>query len=81
MKKKAKSYSADFKQEAVRRMAQATTIIGLAKELAFGGSSSISGATSCGQAAGRGWSDAEAGRQGASRRPFPRQCPGGNSAT
>jgi transposase-like protein len=33
MKKKAKSYSADFKQEAVRRMAQATTIIGLAKEL------------------------------------------------
>ena len=33
MKKKAKSYSVDFKQEAVRRMAQATTIIGLAKEL------------------------------------------------
>jgi len=33
MKKKAKSYSADFKQDAVRRMAQATTIIGLAKEL------------------------------------------------
>jgi transposase-like protein len=33
MKKKARSYSVDFKQEAVRRMAQATTIIGLAKEL------------------------------------------------
>ena len=33
MKKKAKSYSAEFKQEAVRRMAQAATIIGLAKEL------------------------------------------------
>jgi transposase len=33
MKKKAKSYSADFKQDAVRRMAQVTTIIGLAKEL------------------------------------------------
>ena len=33
MKKKARSYSADFKQEAVRRMAQATTIIGLAQEL------------------------------------------------
>jgi hypothetical protein len=32
MKKKARSYSVDFKQEAVRRMAQATTIIGLAKE-------------------------------------------------
>jgi transposase-like protein len=33
MKKKAKSYSAEFKQEAVRRMAQAATIIGLAEEL------------------------------------------------
>jgi transposase len=33
MKKKARSHSVDFKQEAVRRMAQATTIIGLAKEL------------------------------------------------
>jgi transposase len=33
MKKKQKSYSADFKQEAVRRMAQAKTITGLAKEL------------------------------------------------
>ena len=33
MKKKPRSYSADFKQEAVRRMGQATTIIGLAKEL------------------------------------------------
>jgi transposase-like protein len=33
MKKKAKSYSTDFKQEAVRRMAQAETIIGLANEL------------------------------------------------
>ena len=33
MKKKARRYSVDFKQEAVRRMAQATTIIGLAKEL------------------------------------------------
>jgi transposase-like protein len=33
MKKKPRSYSADFKQEAVRRMAKATTIIGLAKEL------------------------------------------------
>ena len=33
MKKKARSYSVDFKQEAVRRMAQATTVIGLAKEL------------------------------------------------
>jgi transposase-like protein len=33
MKKKGKSYSTDFKQEAVRRMAQAETIIGLDKEL------------------------------------------------
>jgi transposase len=33
MKKKARSYSIDFKQEAVRRMAGATTIVGLAKEL------------------------------------------------
>src|ERR1700684_2817654 len=33
MSKKPRSYSADFKQEAVRRMGQATTIIGLAKEL------------------------------------------------
>jgi transposase-like protein len=33
MKKKAKRYSVDFKQEAVRRMAQATTIVGLAKQL------------------------------------------------
>ena len=33
MKKKARSYSADFKQEAVRRMAEATTVIGLAQEL------------------------------------------------
>jgi hypothetical protein len=29
MKKRARKYSVDFKQEAVRRMAQATTIIGL----------------------------------------------------
>jgi transposase-like protein len=33
MKKKPKRYSVDFKQEAVRRMAQATTIVGLANEL------------------------------------------------
>ena len=33
MKKKVKSYSTEFKLEAVRRMAQAETIIGLAKEL------------------------------------------------
>src|ERR1700733_2137327 len=33
MKKKARKYSVDFKQEAVRRMAQATTIVGLANEL------------------------------------------------
>lgn len=33
MSKKTRSYSADFKQEAVRRMAQAKTITGLAKEL------------------------------------------------
>jgi transposase-like protein len=33
MKKKPRSYSADFKQEAVRRMAQAKTISGLANEL------------------------------------------------
>ena len=33
MKKKPRSYTVDFKQEAVRRMAQATTIIGLAEEL------------------------------------------------
>jgi transposase len=33
MKKKPRSYSLDFKQEAVRRMAQAETIMGLAKEL------------------------------------------------
>jgi transposase len=32
-KKKPKSYSADFKQDAVSRMAQAKTITGLAKEL------------------------------------------------
>src|SRR5580658_3385082 len=33
MKKRARKYSVDFKQEAVRRMAQATTIVGLAKQL------------------------------------------------
>ena len=33
MKKKSKKYSVDFKREAVRRMAQATTIVGLANEL------------------------------------------------
>jgi transposase len=33
MKKKARSYSVDFKQEAVRRMGQAETITGLAQEL------------------------------------------------
>ena len=34
MKKKSRNYySVDFKQEAVRRMAEATTIIGLAQEL------------------------------------------------
>jgi transposase-like protein len=32
-KKQPRSYSADFKQEAVRRMSEATTIIGLAQEL------------------------------------------------
>jgi transposase len=32
-KKKARSFSIEFKQEAVRRMAQATTIVGLANEL------------------------------------------------
>ncbi len=32
-KKKARSYSTDFKQEAVLRMAQATSITGLAEEL------------------------------------------------
>jgi hypothetical protein len=71
MKKKARSYSVDFKQEAARRMAQDTTIIGLAKELGFGGSCPTSGATSFGRVAGLGLSDAEAGRQGASLRPFP----------
>src|ERR1700759_167254 len=33
MGKKTRSYSAEFKQEAVRRMAHATSITGLAKEL------------------------------------------------
>jgi transposase-like protein len=33
MKKKPRSYSVEFKQEAVRRMSEATTIIGLAEEL------------------------------------------------
>src|SRR5271156_1009284 len=33
MKKKARSYSIDFKQEAVRRMGETTTVIGLAEEL------------------------------------------------
>jgi transposase-like protein len=33
MRKKTKSYSADFKLNAVNRMAQAKTITGLAKEL------------------------------------------------
>jgi transposase-like protein len=33
MSKKRKSYSADFKQDAVSRMAQAKTITGLAREL------------------------------------------------
>ena len=35
MKRKTKSYSVDFRQEAVRRMAQAKTIAGLAKEAAI----------------------------------------------
>jgi transposase len=33
MAKKARKHSVDFKQEAVRRMAEATTIVGLAKQL------------------------------------------------
>ena len=33
MSKKARKYSVDFKQEAVRRMAEAATIVGLAKQL------------------------------------------------
>jgi transposase len=33
MSRKPRSYSADFKQEAVRRMAQATSIVDLAKQL------------------------------------------------
>lgn len=33
MSKKARKYSVDFKQEAVRRMAGAATIVGLAKQL------------------------------------------------
>jgi transposase len=33
MKKKSRKFSVDFKQEAVRRMSQATTIVGLANEL------------------------------------------------
>jgi transposase-like protein len=33
MMKKARKFSTDFKIEAVRRMAEATTIVGLAEEL------------------------------------------------
>jgi transposase-like protein len=32
MKKKPRSYSVDFKRDAVRRMAEATTIVGLAQQ-------------------------------------------------
>ena len=69
------SYSIDFKQEAVRRMAQATTIVGLAKELGIPRKLLYQWRDRFRQEAGRGWSDAEAGRQGASHRPFRRQHP------
>jgi transposase-like protein len=75
MKKKARSYSVDFKQEAVRRMAQATTIIGLAKESGIRRKLLYQWRDQF-RAGGRaGWSDAAAGRREASQRPFPRQHP------
>src|ERR1700723_4648052 len=85
MKKKPRSYrvySIDFKQEAVCRMAQAKTIVGLAQELGtqrdsdgFGGSCSTNGATNFRRATEWGWSDGEAGRLGAGHRRFRRQHP------
>ena len=59
----------------MRRMAQATTIVGLAKKLGVRRKLLYQWRDQLRQKAGRGWSDAEAGRQGASHRPFHRQYP------
>jgi hypothetical protein len=70
-KKQTKSYSAEFKLNAVNRMAGAKTITGLAKELGMRRNFLCfftSGATSSRRKARRGRSDAGAGPQEASQR-------------
>ena len=66
-----RSYSVDFKQEAVDRMAQATTIIGLAKELGIRRKLLCRWRDQFRTAAGPGWSDGEAGHREANHRSFP----------
>ena len=70
MSKKARKYSVDFKQEAVRRMAGAATIVGLAKQLGVRRKLLYQWRDQFQAEGGRGLSDAGAGRQGASRKPF-----------
>jgi hypothetical protein len=75
MSKKRKSYSADFKQDAVSRMAHAKTITGLARSWGFDGSFFVFGGTNCRREAGRRWSGAEDGLRIASRGSFPNWRP------
>ena len=75
MKKKARSYSVDFKQGAVRRMAQATTIITLAQELGIRRKLLYQWRDQFREEAGLVWSDAEADRREVNQRSFPRHHP------
>ena len=75
MKKKARSYSVDFKQEAVRRMAEATTVIGLAKELGIRRKLLYQWRDQL-RAGGKAGLERRKGRPpGSKSRPFPRQHP------
>jgi transposase-like protein len=77
MKKKTRgdSYSMDFKQEAVRRMAEADTIVGLAKELGISRKQLYHWRDRL-QAGGRaGLKRRRAGRQGAAHRSLRRPPP------
>jgi transposase-like protein len=71
-KQKQRSYSAEFKQEAVRRMAQAKTITGLAEELGIRRKFLYQWRHQF-EAEGRAGLERRRGRPGASHRTYPRQ--------
>jgi transposase-like protein len=75
--KKARRFSVDFKQEAVRRMAEATTVVGLAEELGIRRKLLYQWRDQL-QAEGGGVAGATqgAGRQGANHKRFLRRLPG-----